>query len=49
MIGSVTRRWETAVRSYADREELLHEIKLFVVDVMNREFAGDLPRLDESD
>ena len=48
MIGSVTRRWETTVRSYTDREELLHEIKLFVVDVMNREFAGDLPQLAES-
>jgi len=37
------------VRSYGDREELLHEIKLFVVDVMNREFTGELPRLDGSE
>lgn len=46
MIGSVTRRWEATVRSYSDKEELLHEVKSFVVDVMNREFAGELPRLD---
>ena len=46
MIDSVTRHWETTVRSYVDHEKLLHEIKLFVMDVMNREFAGDLPRLD---
>lgn len=43
MIASVADRWDAAVRTFADDEELLAAAKLFLLDVMNRELTGDLP------
>lgn len=46
MIAALSRRWEAAVYSYADEEELLERLREFAVDIMHRELTGDLPRLD---
>ena len=43
MIGAVGARWDAAVRTFADREELLAETKLFLVDVVGKESTGELP------
>lgn len=42
MLGGVTARWNARVVSYADREELVDEVRRFVVEVMTREQFGDL-------
>lgn len=47
MIASLSRRWDVAVYSYRDVDELVKRIREFAVDVMNREATGDLPLLDE--
>jgi len=44
MLGSVTRRWQASIVSYADEDELVDELRLFVGDVMVREATGDLPQ-----
>lgn len=48
MITSVADRWDAAVRTFSDEDELLKESKLFLLDVMNRELTGDLPTPGES-
>ena len=45
MIASVTDRWDVRVYDYADRADLVAQIRLFVRDVIHRELNGDLPRL----
>jgi hypothetical protein len=44
MIASLSRRWEATVYPYADEDELVKHLREFSVDVMNREFTGDLAR-----
>lgn len=46
MVAAVHGRWDARVCSYSDRADLIRQIRLFVRDVMRREFRGDLPRLD---
>jgi hypothetical protein len=43
MIGSLSRRWDAAVYSYSDEDELVKRIREFAVDIMNQEMTGDLP------
>jgi len=47
MIASLSRRWDVAVYSYSNVDELVKRIRGFAVDVMNQEATGDLPLLDE--
>ncbi|WP_276271228.1 DUF7509 family protein [Haloarcula litorea] len=44
MIRSVGQRWDARVVAYADEDELVTAVRQFVVDLMNREVYGDLPR-----
>lgn len=48
MIASLSRRWDAAVYSYADDEELAKRLREFSLDTMNRELTGDLlPRMND--
>lgn len=42
MIASVADRWDAAVRSFTNGDELLKQARLFLLDVMNRELTGGL-------
>ena len=46
MIAAVQDRWDARVYSYADREDLVRQVRLFVRDLARREQRGDLPTLD---
>lgn len=46
MIAAIGDRWEVRVASYADRGDLVRQLRLFVRDVARRELRGDLRRLD---
>lgn len=43
MIGSVGTRWDAAIRTFDDRDELLSEAKLFLADLVGKESTGELP------
>jgi hypothetical protein len=47
MIAAVRDRWDARVYSYADREDLIKQVRLFVRDLARREHRGELPTLDE--
>jgi hypothetical protein len=40
------RRWDVVVYDYADKDELLWTVRVFVTDVMNKERIGRLPPRD---
>lgn len=42
----VADRWDARVYSYADRDDLLGQVRLFVRDLARREQHGNLPDLD---
>lgn len=46
MIAAVGDRWDARVYSYADRDDLLGQVRLFVRDLARREQHGNLPDLD---
>ena len=46
MIAAVHDRWDARVYSYDDRDDLVHQLRLFVRDLARREHRGDLPPLD---
>ncbi|MFC3476733.1 DUF7509 family protein [Halobacterium litoreum] len=46
MIRAASARWDLRVETYATEEELVKRVRVFSVDVMNRELYGDLDRLD---
>ncbi|WP_306056083.1 DUF7509 family protein [Natronococcus wangiae] len=46
MIAAVRDRWEARIYSYADREELERQLRLFVRDLVRKERTGELPKLD---
>jgi len=46
MIAAVQDRWDARVYSYADRDDLGRQVRLFVRDLARREQFGDLPTLD---
>lgn len=48
MIAAIQDRWDARVYSYADREDLVRQVKLFVRDLARREQRGDLPSLDQT-
>lgn len=47
MIDSLSRRWEADVRTYEDEDELVERLKTFIGVIINAEYSGDLPKLDE--
>lgn len=47
MIDSLSRRWEADVRTYEDEDELVERLKTFTGVIINAEYSGDLPKLDE--
>lgn len=47
MIDALSRRWEATVVTYADENELLHRLRVFIAQVWNAEYAGDIPPLEE--
>jgi hypothetical protein len=46
MIAAVQDRWDARIYSYDDRDDLVHQLRLFVRDLARREQHGDLPQLD---
>lgn len=47
MIDSLSRRWDATILTYADEDELIDRLRTFSVQVMNDEYTGALPDLDE--
>lgn len=47
MIDSLSRRWKADVRTYEDEDDLIDRLKTFIGVIMNAEYSGDLPKLDE--
>ncbi|GAA0236916.1 hypothetical protein ACFFQF_27365 [Haladaptatus pallidirubidus] len=45
MIAAVQDRWDARIYSYDDRDDLVHQLRLFVRDLARREQHGDLPQL----
>ena len=45
MIAAVQDRWDARIYSYDDRDDLVHQLRLFVRDLARREQRGDLPQL----
>lgn len=46
MIAAVRDRWEARVYAYENRDDLDHQLRLFVRDLLRKERTGELPRLD---
>lgn len=44
MLGGVTQRWGATIVSYADEDELVDKLRLFVGQIMVEEAIGDLPQ-----
>lgn len=49
MIAAIRDRWDARVYTYADRGDLVDQVRLFVRDLARRELRGDLPTLDETE
>ncbi|MFB6073425.1 MAG: hypothetical protein ABEJ89_00270 [Haloarculaceae archaeon] len=49
MIDALSRRWDATVVSYESEQELYDRLRIFSIQVMNAEYAGSLPNLDERD
>ena len=47
MIDGLARRWDATVLTYETEAELFDQLRQFVVQVMNAEFTGALPDLDD--
>ncbi|WP_266080645.1 DUF7509 family protein [Haladaptatus caseinilyticus] len=45
MIAAVQDRWDARIYSYDDRDDLVHQLRLFIRDLARREQRGDLPQL----
>lgn len=48
MLRAASERWDLRIESYETEAELVHRLRLFAADVMNRELHGDLDPLHES-
>ncbi len=49
MIGAVADRWDATIRTFEDESNLLHEVALFIRDVMRREGNGKLPQSPDTE
>jgi hypothetical protein len=47
MIDGLSRRWDATILTYETEDELFDQLRQFVVQVMNAEFTGELPDLDD--
>jgi len=45
MIAAVRDRWDARVYTYAERDDLVRQVRLFVRDLARKEQRGDLPQL----
>ena len=43
MIGAIGDRWNVERRTFADEDELLKRVELFVMDIVRKEDEGELP------
>jgi hypothetical protein len=43
MIGAIGDRWDVTRRTFADEDELLEAVSVFVADVVRKEDTGELP------
>jgi len=43
MLGAVTRRWDATIAAYADEDELIDQLRMFIGQIMVQESTGDLP------
>jgi hypothetical protein len=43
MLGAVTQRWDAHIAAYADEDELLDQLRLFIGQIMLQEQTGNLP------
>ncbi|WP_245180800.1 DUF7509 family protein [Haloarcula amylovorans] len=46
MIAAVQDRWDARIYSYDDRDDLVHQLRLFVRELARREQHGNLSQLD---
>lgn len=47
MLGAVTQRWDANIASYADEDDLINQLRMFIGEIMVRERIGDLPEKSE--
>lgn len=47
MIDALSRRWDATILTYSDEAELFDRLRTFSVQIMNDEYTGELPSLDE--
>lgn len=47
MIDGLARRWDATILTYETEDELFDRLRHFVVQVMNAEYTGELPDLDD--
>lgn len=47
MLGAVTQRWDAHIASYADEDELIAHLRMFIGQIMVQELTGDLPEKSE--
>jgi hypothetical protein len=43
MLGAVTQRWDANIAAYADEDELIDHLRMFIGQIMVQESTGDLP------
>ena len=44
MLGAVTRRWEARIATYSSEDELVDELRHFILNIMYRETTGQLSK-----
>jgi hypothetical protein len=47
MLGVVTQRWDATIATYADEDELLDQLRMFIGQIMVQEVTGNLPEKPE--
>ena len=47
MLGAVTQRWDANIASYADEDDLIDQLRMFIGEIMVRERIGELPEKSE--
>lgn len=47
MLGGITRRWEAHIATYANEDDLVDELRSFMVDIMYQEATGQLPQKEK--
>ena len=47
MLGAVTQRWDANIATYADEDELIDQLRMFIGQIMLQERVGNLPEKSE--